>query len=146
MRLGPTAGPPTTPNDDLMINDGGKHGVKKHGASRPFTRRFPPPRLLLGDPPPAAPGGERRANALLPANISAAGDGRGGMEGRDKVKGAGNDRKVQREDAKAALNEAFEEMKKVELLDERDQMRERSEEETRVGPEALGRMGSSARA
>jgi hypothetical protein len=37
-------------------------------------------------------------------------------------------------------------MKKVELLDERDQMRERSEEASQVGPAALGMMPSSARA
>jgi len=68
------------------------------------------------------------------------------IQRRDNLKRSANDLKVQLEDAKAALNEAFEEMKKVELLDERDQMRERSEEDTRVGPEALGVMGSSARA
>ena len=34
-------------------------------------------------------------------------------------------------DAKAALGEAFEELKKVELLDERDQARERAEENAR---------------
>jgi flagellar export protein FliJ len=32
------------------------------------------------------------------------------------------------DDAKAALGEAFEELKKVELLDERDQQRERQEQ------------------
>jgi hypothetical protein len=37
-------------------------------------------------------------------------------------------------------------MKKVELLDERDQMRERSEEASQLGPEPLGMMRSSARA
>ena len=68
------------------------------------------------------------------------------IQRRDNLKRSANDLKVQLEDAKAALNEAFEEMKKVELLDERDQMRERSEEDTRVGPEALGMMDSSARA
>jgi hypothetical protein len=56
--------------------------------------------------------------------------------------------KVQLEDAKAALNEAFEEMKKVELLDERDQMRERADEavQEHAEAEALGMMRSSARA
>jgi flagellar export protein FliJ len=37
------------------------------------------------------------------------------------------DLRVQLDDAKAALGEAFEELKKVELLDERDQARERAE-------------------
>src|SRR6185295_18663757 len=35
------------------------------------------------------------------------------------------------EDAKSSLSEAFEELKKVELLDERDQARERAEESAR---------------
>ena len=35
------------------------------------------------------------------------------------------------EDAKAALGEAFEELKKVEMLDERDQAREKTEENAR---------------
>jgi flagellar export protein FliJ len=38
---------------------------------------------------------------------------------------------VQLEDAKAALGEAFEELKKVEMLDERDQQREKAEENAR---------------
>ena len=39
--------------------------------------------------------------------------------------------RVQLEDAKALLGEAFEELKKVELLDERDQARERAEASAR---------------
>ena len=39
--------------------------------------------------------------------------------------------RVQLEDAKGLLSEAFEELKKVELLDERDQARERAEESAR---------------
>jgi flagellar export protein FliJ len=38
-----------------------------------------------------------------------------------------DDLRVQLDEAKAALGEAFEELKKVELLDERDQARERAE-------------------
>ncbi|TKW78458.1 MAG: flagellar export protein FliJ [Bradyrhizobium icense] len=42
------------------------------------------------------------------------------------------EREIQTEqDAKALLSEAFEELKKVELLDERDQARERAEENAR---------------
>ena len=37
-------------------------------------------------------------------------------------------------------------MKKVELLDEREQMRVRSEEDSQVGPETFDLMRSSARA
>jgi flagellar FliJ protein len=50
------------------------------------------------------------------------------MQRRDNLKRSTDDLKVQLEDAKAALGEAFEEMRKVELLDERDQMRERAKE------------------
>ena len=68
------------------------------------------------------------------------------IQRRDNLKRSAHDLKLQLEDAKTALNEAFEEMKKVELLDERDQMRERSEEASQLAPEALGMMRSSARA
>jgi flagellar FliJ protein len=53
------------------------------------------------------------------------------MQRRENLKRSAADLKLQLDDAKAALAEAFEEMKKVELLDERDQMRERAEEEAR---------------
>jgi len=53
------------------------------------------------------------------------------MQRRENLKRSANDLKLQLDDAKATLAEAFEEMKKVELLDERDQMRERAEEEAR---------------
>ena len=53
------------------------------------------------------------------------------MQRRENLKRSATDLKLQLDDAKAALAEAFEDMKKVELLDERDQMRERAEEETR---------------
>ena len=47
---------------------------------------------------------------------------------RENLKRSADELKVQLDDAKAALGEAFEELKKVELLDERDQARERAEE------------------
>ena len=47
---------------------------------------------------------------------------------RENLKRSADELRIQLEDAKSALNEAFEEMKKVELLDERDQMRERAEQ------------------
>jgi flagellar protein FliJ len=56
------------------------------------------------------------------------------IQRRDNLKRSAHDLKIQLEDAKASLSEAFEEMKKVELLDERDQMRERVEEH--VGAQA----------
>ena len=51
------------------------------------------------------------------------------IQRRDNLKRSAHDLKIQLEDAKAALSEAFEEATKVELLDERNQMRERAEEE-----------------
>jgi flagellar FliJ protein len=45
---------------------------------------------------------------------------------RENLKRSADELKGQYNDAKEALAEAFEELKKVELLDERDQMRERA--------------------
>src|SRR6478736_600575 len=50
------------------------------------------------------------------------------MNRRENLKRSADELRIQLEDAKAALAEAFEDMKKVELLDERDQAREREME------------------
>jgi flagellar export protein FliJ len=50
---------------------------------------------------------------------------------KENLKRSIEDLRVQLEDAKAALAEAFEELKKVELLDERDQARERADTNAR---------------
>jgi flagellar FliJ protein len=47
---------------------------------------------------------------------------------RENLKRSADELRTQLEDAKLALAEAFEDLKKVELLDERDQMREREAE------------------
>jgi flagellar protein FliJ len=47
---------------------------------------------------------------------------------RENLKRSAEELRIQLEDAKLALAEAFDELKKVELLDERDQMREREAE------------------
>ncbi len=47
---------------------------------------------------------------------------------RENLKRSAEELRSQLEDAKAALGEAFEELKKVEMLDERDQARERAAE------------------
>jgi flagellar protein FliJ len=60
------------------------------------------------------------------------------MTRRDNLRRSAQELKTQLDDAKAALGEAFEELKKVELLDERDQMRERVVENSREASE-LGR-------
>ncbi|HEX2654230.1 MAG TPA: flagellar export protein FliJ [Xanthobacteraceae bacterium] len=59
---------------------------------------------------------------------------------RENLKRSADELKVQLDDAKAALGEAFEELKKVELLDERDQARERAAENAREQTE-LDRIG-----
>jgi flagellar FliJ protein len=67
---------------------------------------------------------------------------------RENLKRSADELRIQLEDAKAALGEAFEEMKKVELLDERDQMREREEEAAREQAEldAIGLLRNGVRA
>jgi flagellar protein FliJ len=63
---------------------------------------------------------------------------------RENLKRSADELRTQLEDAKLALAEAFEELKKVELLDERDQMREREAEndaeQTELDDIALMRM------
>jgi flagellar FliJ protein len=66
-----------------------------------------------------------------PAHVAYPTYAKAAMQRRENLKRSADELKVQLEDGKAALGEAFEEMKKVELLDERDQMRERSEEGAR---------------
>ena len=53
------------------------------------------------------------------------------MQRRENLKRSADELRVQLEDAKGALHEAFDDLKKVELLDERDQAREREEMATR---------------
>ena len=53
------------------------------------------------------------------------------IQRRENLTRSADELRVQLEDAKSLLSEAFEELKKVELLDERDQARERAEESAR---------------
>src|SRR5437879_2954548 len=53
------------------------------------------------------------------------------IQRRENLKRSADELRIQLEDAKSLLSEAFEELKKVELLDERDQARERAEESAR---------------
>jgi flagellar protein FliJ len=70
------------------------------------------------------------------------------MQRRDNLQRSADELRLQLEAATAALAEAFEEMKKVELLDERDQMRDRAEEHAREQAEldAIAMMRNSATA
>jgi flagellar export protein FliJ len=60
---------------------------------------------------------------------------------RDNIKRSADELKGQLEEARMALAEAFEELKKVELLDERDQARERVAENARDQAE-MDRIGT----
>ena len=53
------------------------------------------------------------------------------MVRRENLKRSTDELRVQCDDAKAALGEAFEELKKVEMLDERDHAREKAEANAR---------------
>src|SRR6201998_3935229 len=70
------------------------------------------------------------------------------MQRRENLQRSADDLKIQLEAATNALAEAFEELKKVELLDERDQIREREEESAREQAEldAIGMLRSGVRA
>jgi flagellar FliJ protein len=69
---------------------------------------------------------------------------------RDNLHRSIEELRVQLEDAKVALAEAFEDLKKVELLDERDQARERAEHVAReqMDMDSIGimRISNAARA
>ena len=89
-----------------------------------------------------------RAGIHDPAHFAYPTYAKAAMARRENLKHSADELKIQLDDAKAALGEAFEEMKKVELLDERDQMREREEAEAREQAEldAIGILRNSARA
>src|SRR3569833_1428973 len=53
------------------------------------------------------------------------------IQRRENLKRSAGELKGQLDDAQAALGEAFEELKKVEMLDERDQQREKAEASAR---------------
>ena len=66
------------------------------------------------------------------------------IQRRENINRSADELKVQLDAAKDALADAFEELKKVELLDERDQMRERAAEEAqeRADLDSIGLMRS----
>jgi flagellar FliJ protein len=68
------------------------------------------------------------------------------MQRRENLKTSAGELKGQLDEAKDALQEAFEELKKVELLDERDQSRERAEDNAReqADLDAIGLMRARA--
>ena len=89
-----------------------------------------------------------RAGIHDPAHFAYPTYAKAAMQRRENLQRSADDLKIQLESATGALAEAFEEMKKVELLDERDQMREREEENAREQAEldAIGLMRNGAHA
>src|SRR5499426_895302 len=69
---------------------------------------------------------QERAGIHDPAHFAYPTYAKAAMARKENLKRSADELKVQLDDAKAALGEAFEELKKVELLDERDQQRERA--------------------
>src|SRR4030088_1682732 len=91
---------------------------------------------------------QERAGIHDPAHFAYPTYAKAAMVRRENLKRSADELRIQLEDAKGALGEAFEEMKKVELLDERDQMREREEEAAREQAEldAIGLLRNGVRA
>jgi flagellar protein FliJ len=86
-----------------------------------------------------------RAGIHDPAHFAYPTYAKAAMQRRENLSRSAEELKVQLDGAKEALAEAFEELKKVELLDERDQNRERAEEEAREQAE-LDAVGGMMRA
>ena len=74
---------------------------------------------------------QERAGIHDPAHFAYPTYAKAAMVRKENLKRSADELKVQLDDAKATLGEAFEELKKVELLDERDQARERADENAR---------------
>jgi flagellar protein FliJ len=83
-----------------------------------------------------------RAGIHDPAHFAYPTYAKAAINRRENLKRSTDELRGQLNDAKDALSEAFEELKKVELLDERDQMRERAEAAAREQAEldAIGLM------
>ena len=71
---------------------------------------------------------QERAGINDPSHFAYPTYAKAAIQRRENLTRSADELRVQLEDAKALLTEAFEELKKVELLDERDQARERAEE------------------
>ena len=67
---------------------------------------------------------QERAGIHDPAHFAYPTYAKAAIQRRENLKRSADDLRIQLDDAKAALGEAFDDLKKVELLDERDQLRE----------------------
>ena len=82
-----------------------------------------------------------RAGIHDPAHFAYPTYAKAAIQRRENLTRSADELRIQLEDAKSLLAEAFEELKKVELLDERDQARERVAENAREQTE-LDRIGA----
>jgi flagellar FliJ protein len=74
---------------------------------------------------------QERAGIHDPAHFAYPTYAKAAMGRRENLKRSAGELKAQLDDAKATLGEAFEELKKVEMLDERDHAREKAEQSAR---------------
>jgi flagellar protein FliJ len=74
---------------------------------------------------------QERAGINDPSHFAYPTYAKAAIQRRENLTRSADELRIQLEDAKSLLTEAFEELKKVELLDERDQARERAEESAR---------------
>jgi flagellar protein FliJ len=86
---------------------------------------------MAGDLEREIKGEQDRAGIHDPAHYAYPTYAKAAIQRRENLTRSCNELKAQLDDAKNALADAFEEQKKVELLDERDQARERTEENAR---------------
>jgi flagellar FliJ protein len=89
---------------------------------------------------------QQRAGITDPGHFAYPTYAKAAIQRRDNLARSANDLKVQLEEARAALAEAFEELKKVETLDQRDHQREAANEATREQAEFDHIGGQRARA
>jgi flagellar export protein FliJ len=85
---------------------------------------------------------QQRAGINDPGHFAYPTYAKAAIQRRENIKRSADELKVQLDEAKGLLSEAFEELKKVELLDERDQARERAAEaaEEQAELDAIGLM------
>jgi flagellar FliJ protein len=86
---------------------------------------------MAGDLEREIKGEQERAGIHDPAHYAYPTYAKAAIQRRENLTRSVDELKAQLDDAKNALSEAFDEQKKVELLDERDQARERTEENAR---------------
>lgn len=84
---------------------------------------------------------QERAGIHDPAHFAYPTYAKAAITRRDNLQRSAGELKTQLDDAQAALGEAFEELKKVEMLEQRDHARERTEQNAREQAE-LDRIGA----